>query len=584
MDGDGPDEAMFDASDAADRQLPDAGPDAECENACDTPGLLRCVDTTGSFELCIGSPACRQWQPAGECQAGQICCNGACVASDISNCHACGTQCTGSTPACSDALKRCVCAADSCQVGLFCDSKTGSCGAANYYVDASAAAGGDGTQGRPFKTITAALQRVSADHAVAPQAARSILVAEGDYDAELGEKFPLEIRGPTSLIGAGRNKTRIIGLANVDHSQAGGPQPEKYDITVLTGDNAAVVRISRLAIDGGPGPGRFSFAVFCDRGGAAQSTTSEVGLTILEDVEILSNYHAGVNVNASTIPVATGCHLRMLSSKISGSHYAVAAVGCGETDTARVPVALELGDDSPAHGNLLSATGGYSTVVLMAGCVRRGVLQYNTFTDGYTGVAIDQRSDPARSSNSFRLKHNVFRRLSATGLLIRTGIVEELSGSTFSGISSALVPLATWDAVALNVQSSVDGEAIPRIVKARGNQFLGNDIAMQLGGATTSFDATAAPSDFGTAADPGNNVFRCNSSRTGKGADILVHLSGGPMIPFAGNAWDHSPPEVQVGPAPRNGTDIARFYETSPTLDITNATVSAIECPAGQTP
>jgi hypothetical protein len=243
MDGDGPDEVMFDATDAADGQLPDAGPDP------------------------------------------------------------CSTHCTGSTPVCSDALKRCVCTPDSCKVGLYCDSETGSCGAASYYVDASATAGGDGTEGRPFTTITLALRRVSADHAAFPEAARVILVAAGRYDAALGEKFPLEIRGPTSVIGAGADKTRILGFASLDHAQAGEPHADSYDISVLTGDNAATVRISRLAIGGGPGAGSYSFGVFCDRGGTVQSTTSEVGLTILHEVEILGGYHAGINVIGSTIPV-----------------------------------------------------------------------------------------------------------------------------------------------------------------------------------------------------------------------------------------------------------------------------------------
>ncbi|MET0593141.1 MAG: DUF1565 domain-containing protein, partial [Polyangiaceae bacterium] len=73
------------------------------------------------------------------------------------------------------------------------DGCTVGCGANefDYYVDAQAAPGGDGSKEAPFQTISAAADA----HAKATSKARKAHVAAGTYDAALGEVFPIMLRG-----------------------------------------------------------------------------------------------------------------------------------------------------------------------------------------------------------------------------------------------------------------------------------------------------------------------------------------------------------------------------------------------------
>lgn len=74
-----------------------------------------------------------------------------------------------------------------------------------YYVDAVNGndATGDGSQARPWRTITYALSRVSSGD--------TIRVLTGTYNIALGEAFPLNLPPGVSLIGSGRDATVISG-------------------------------------------------------------------------------------------------------------------------------------------------------------------------------------------------------------------------------------------------------------------------------------------------------------------------------------------------------------------------------------
>ncbi len=95
------------------------------------------------------------------------------------------------------------------------------------------------------------------------------------------------------------------------------------------------------------------------------------------------------------------------------------------------------------------------------------------------------------------------------------------------------------------------------MTKARGNTIIGNDIGIDV--EANAFVAGTRPSfDWGTAADPGKNVFACNSSaHAGNiGGDFRFEMAVGSTVTIllAGNKWDHMPPMQSATAA--DGLDI----------------------------
>jgi hypothetical protein len=102
----------------------------------------------------------------------------------------CGVTCGGSNGGVAGDARRSV-----DRGTLDASTADGGCGkpaTCPIYVDASAAAGGNGSALCPFRTITAALGAVLPDCGL-----QAIRVAPGTYDATLGESFPLYV--PTML-------------------------------------------------------------------------------------------------------------------------------------------------------------------------------------------------------------------------------------------------------------------------------------------------------------------------------------------------------------------------------------------------
>jgi hypothetical protein len=142
----------------------------------------------------------------------------------------------------------------------------------------------------------------------------------------------------------------------------------------------------------------------------------------------------------------------------------------------------------------------------------------------------------------------------------------------------------------------------PVVRRARGNTFLGNDLGVVIRSTSTPLVVDAGPSsDFGSATDPGNNTFRCNSAPPallgyGPGADVysLAYAASSPSgtIPFEGNVWDHAPPTVVKAPFPApQGTDVYILTNDAgvplgATFDVADASFAADgpPCPAGRVP
>ena len=128
----------------------------------------------------------------------------------------------------------------------------------------------------------------------------------------------------------------------------------------------------------------------------------------------------------------------------------------------------------------------------------------------------------------------------------------------------------------------------PGVLRARRNRIVGNDSGIVM----TSFNASGAtftaPMDFGTVADPGGNVIRCNSLANGNGHDLRVDNARAAVLSFHGNEWDHAKlgkPMVQTHPSDPaslpNGADVALLLDES-NLVLSGATAGEAPCPGGQ--
>lgn len=88
--------------------------------------------------------------------------------------------------------------------------------------------------------------------------------------------------------------------------------------------------------------------------------------------------------------------------------------------------------------------------------------------------------------------------------------------------------------------------------------------------------------DFGTAADPGANHFRCNSSpnRMFGGGDVRISVSNGAPAAFVGNSWDHVPPSQSKA----NGADLAFQSDGSGSVGASSASPAEGTAPRAAPP
>jgi hypothetical protein len=454
---------------------------------------------------------------------------------------------------------------------------------ADYYVDARAASDGKGSKLEPFKTITRAI----AAYAEAPGQPKIVYVAAGTYDRALGEQFPLILRG-LSLKGAGRDATLIMGTGIFDHSAQGGPFSGRYLVTIVAGDAALKTALSDIAVRSeSPVPVENYYGVFCDRGSATGEIPPPAGQTELARVSVGPGYHGSVvaTTSTSTVDGVTGCNIVIRSSLLTGGWAGLRAHGCEQMMLAG-PVLVEMGGPDPASGNVVSwmqAPGDGAAGARLEGCVLRASFQNNAFVDSVYGVTIDDKGVPfgTPGRRPLTIKHNSFERLAAGGVVAAGNSVEivELSDNRFVGITRAVGKVPGPRAIALSID-------LLRLGKVRRNQFIGNDFGMLLAVPV----APGQAADFGTADDPGGNVFRCNSSPDEPGADLgfMGVVSSDPnwggTIHLAGNAWDHTPPTVRTDDPIPNGCDISTIRVPHVTLDVQNSSLATGICPVDRVP
>jgi len=442
---------------------------------------------------------------------------------------------------------------------------------ADYYVDANASPGGDGSSLRPYRTITAAIDAYSGSQGEP----KTVRVAPGTYDEALGEHFPLSLRG-LSLEGAGADKTFIVGTGELDHSLAGGVFNATYQVTLLIGDRALHTRIAGLTVRPTSSfPALNYHGVLCDRGSASGEVMAPGGQTTLDNIVVGPGYNVAVVATTSTSPSTTGCNLQMTGSTLTGGWAGLFGVGCARGGGGSGEVVLDIGGADVASGNTISSMhmpdAGWG--VLVEECAS-GRFRFNRFVDDGYGVSLDQSL--ATSPSSFSFAHNTFESLWYQGLgTLGLATIDDLTDNQFIDISASFwrVSQSAW-ATALATDAA-------NLKRARNNKFIGNDIGVQL----AVSDNSISPSDFGTPADPGNNVFRCNSSPpVGEGADVLVISNGSSILPFAGNAWDHNPPTVVTSDPYADGSDMVLNGSPSPQVDTSSASVATADCPINRVP
>jgi hypothetical protein len=232
--------------------------------------------------------------------------------------------------------------------------------------------------------------------------------------------------------------------------------------------------------------------------------------------------------------------------------------------------------------------GQVSAGIELRGCSAVTVRE-SVFRDSSTGI--HSFADRAPDARRERLEYvsNTFTNLAGAGIYSQIssdfqGVIDDLSGNTFSSI----VTSDRGPAFALLLQGG-------SILRARNNRFDGNDVAIMLFTMDgTPLDATNV-FDFGTASDPGQNDFRCNSAVLSKvlyygGFDVAIDPPAPPgwVFNLQGNSWDRARPYVMTGagihddePNLPNGTDL--FIGNGKPIgavDIAGASRSSTRCAA----
>jgi hypothetical protein len=301
--------------------------------------------------------------------------------------------------------------------------------------------------------------------------------------------------------------------------------------------------------------------------------------SFVADAVIGPGFHVGLQLSARSASRSRG-NIRIENTLFTGGWASIYAEACGSGPWVFGNIEIR---GSTFSGQITDPNGGIGGGMEVHSCVSLDV-QGSTFRDSSWGL-LHQDDAPQTSLRSHtRYLSNTFTRLQQFGLSTDRGQVDELSGNTFSSI----VTDSRSRANALVIR---DGS----IARARNNSFLGNDTAILIL-PSGALDATHVY-DFGTASDPGNNDFRCNSASLSSvvvytGFDVAVDgPASGWTFPLFGNRWDHAPPYFRASPGTVDtaslvdGTDVfIGSGNAVGVVDVGGATVSTSVCPVDHEP
>jgi hypothetical protein len=463
----------------------------------------------------------------------------------------------------------------------------GGCGCASgsdVHVSASAAPGGNGSATCPFKTITAGL--------AASSDGSTLHVHAGAYDATIGEVFPLVLRGGRWLKGDSAASVVVRGVGVVVRTADTGPLHDNVFVTILGGDANAPVRVSGLTLEWPGAVDQNTHGILCDRGNAVEATTPPPAPSLVLDSMVVrgSGYSTGVIAASSAVPSRSGCNLRVTATSFEQLEHGV--WGVGDASGPGLPVNVAIGNGTATGASTFRQIANPQAVgngVLVWDMVTHMRIDHAVFEDSEAGIgAVQHVVGASFVPNDLAVRDCTFQRLTAYGISIEGAMVlAELSNSTFTSITAT----AGASAMALRIQlANIPSPYSPRVARARGNVFLGNDAAIVLDGTLTySSSPKVTPTDFGRSGDPGGNVFRCNSAPTSsglRGFDVVIGVpsDGAASMTFAGNQWDRVPPSSADAASAANGTELAFGASPRIAIDVSGATAAASACPADRAP
>jgi hypothetical protein len=599
----GPDLSMPDLS------MPDLMP---CPNACPMEGAQMCMGT--SVRVCMQMGSCLSWSPPSDCGADRICCANACVDVDVTHCYACAIACGTDAPVCSGTLKKCACTPASCAASnRDCDATSGGCVTcqpppapetrSDFYVDGAAGAVATGSQGCPYKTIADALAAATQSSA----AQKTIHIAAGTYST--AETFPIVLRQGISLVGAGATTTTITGEGLWNGATAHSQQDAMVKTTIVVGsDGNATNTISGLTLL--PASTSGAYGVFCDRGNAPPIANPvaagfPAANVTLKGLTLGPAYDFGIlatNSKPDDTMVDSGCNLLVLGSTFTGDAGGIWAVGCGinHPGTSAHTVAVQIGDNLAKDANIFTKLHNPGTGAFPSGgnngtglhawdCVSPIRVLNNKFddTDGALIFAMHSRD------HVVDIENNTMSNLSNYGVETSQNMqIDQFIGNTLTNIGQGTPPApnAPFSHAGLSVGTT------GQVMKARKNVFQNNYIGVEItgcgmGGSCSLVNppATRSVIDFGTAADPGNNTFACNSHASNAvGYDVWIHLSSTSdpalAMAFAGNAWNRDGVSATAGGTDGNDLVVTTSTGTAPTVDTSGQKTSVPTCTGGRVP
>jgi hypothetical protein len=372
----------------------------------------------------------------------------------------------------------------------------------------------------------------------------TVRVGPGTFTATTSrETFPLWVRRGTSLIGAGRDQTRIVGIGS---PQLDLPTGGSSLVTLAT-DDGTPVRVSNLEIVAPDQPGP-RIGIACTNESGMESPDAPT--LIVDNVSFRGAYGAGVLVTGHDHPASpSSCNAQITGSVFrdgdpTGSS-AVLVVGNGSAVQARATI----GSPNAAE-NVVS---GYQVGVSIGDGVAAVAVRNTTVEDSSYGVNIVEASSPA----AIDIAGDRFLNLATAGVALQgVARVATLTDNRFMLISAA-------DKSGAAVR--LDGPATS-VGLARRNCLLRNDNGVVLGNGSDA-------GDWGTDRHPGANVLAANGP--GYALRDNATSTGAAALFFSGNLWNGGAPSVTHQP----GEAAEVLCGTAVMLDVSGGSAYAGRCP-----
>ncbi len=447
------------------------------------------------------------------------------------------------------------------------------------YVSAGAGddAGGNGTAGSPYQSITKGLSVAGIGNVVEAGA--------GIYDDDL-ETFPIRVPTGVTLTGAGADATIVLANSSANAAIRMADESSLAAIRVQNRKGDGVVVEGASAITGSAVGSCGASGIVVLSGGALELSSSDVS----------NNADTGIRFEGTASGSMKGCTIRgNAADGIAVDGGASALESNTITDNARAGVYL-FGGESTVASNTIEGNSWWGLIFSDAsGSVSSNSLRGNGFEGmaAYGGTGVDVSSNTIGGNGlkgepgyvttfaqfvsfdvaGLSVRDNQIGAFPAADLPIGLFVAASTSTTTITGngidatgVSSAY-PLLIQDASTFEVSSNViqggytgfamfdtseatvvSGNSITGssslgvlvygyYTQARG-KFRDNSITGCTGDQAFGVFIQDATPDFGTSTDPGGNVF--HNLEAGGCTNLLNNQSD--VIYAVGNTWDHSPP------------------------------------------